>query len=329
MQAIKNQVGVILLSWATLCQASQNGPTDSNIIHPVADIERKLRFEIFQLREIAEFSQLRFQAKLAKVKLPKRVILKFADGTEMKVKWKTVERGGKAFNNQPRYEIAAYEFQKLFLRPAEYVVPPTVGRCLHVQQYRSIEPDAKPTFRNTNDVFFVLQYWLSNVSHEGIFDKQRFQSDSVYARYFANMNLFSYLIKHSDSNVGNVLISTDPHNPRVFAVDNGIAFGKAESDRGTEWQELRVKRLPKAAVERLRGITHQEIERTLGVVAQFEIKYGQMVAVESTENLNPQKGIRQQDGVLQFGLTEKEINGIVSRLEQLLSRLDSGKIQTF
>ena len=207
---------------------------DSNIQLLIAEIERKLKFETFEVKKIEEFEHLRFQALAAKVKLPKRVTLEHGDGTEMRVRWKTSERGGQAFNNQPRYQIAAYRFQQLFLDSNDYVVPPTVGRCLPVGQYRGIEQNAKPTFKNTEVVFFILQYWLDNVTNENIFDEVRFKSDSIYARHFANMNIFSCLIKHSDSNKGNFLISTDPANPRVFAVDNDIAFGKATMSRHTK-----------------------------------------------------------------------------------------------
>ncbi|MFQ5651916.1 MAG: hypothetical protein ACE5IY_18430 [bacterium] len=329
MMAIKNFLSLLLIFGGTTCFAYQDDQTDSNIPHAIADIERKLQFEIFELRKVAEFTQLRLQANFAHVILPKRVTLRFGDGTEMNAKWKTSEKGGEAFNNQPRYEIAAYEFQKLFLEPEEFVVPPTVARCLHIRQCRGIERNAKPTFKKTDDVFFVLQYWLSNVTPENVFDEARFASDSVYARYFANMNVFSYLVKHSDSNRGNMLISSDPGNPRVFAVDNGLAFGKALSDRGTEWQQIVVKRLPEATIERLRSVTRQDIEETLGVVAQFEVQGGRFVCVPVTDNLNPKKGVRQKDSIVQFGLTQNEIAGIVSRLGNLLRKVDSGKIQTF
>lgn len=302
---------------------------DSNIRLPIAEIERKLKFETFEVKKIEEFEHLRFQALAAKVKLPKRVTLKLGDGSEMRVRWKTSERGGQAFNNQPRYQIAAYRFQQLFLDSNDYVVPPTVGRCLPVGQYRGIERNAKATFKNTEAVFFVLQYWLDNVTDEDIYDEVRFKSDSIYARHFANMNIFSCLIKHSDSNKGNFLISTDRANPRVFAVDNDIAFGKAESDRGTEWQKIRVKRLPQKTIERLRKITLQDIKKSLDVVAQYKIMNGQLITTEVTRNLDERKGVRQEDDIVQFGLTSKEIDGIYSRLKKLLNQVDSGKIETF
>ncbi len=52
--------------------------------------------------------------------------------------------------------------------------------------------------KTTEAVFFVLQSWLDNVTDEDIYDEVRFKSDSIYARHFANMNIFSCLIKHSE-----------------------------------------------------------------------------------------------------------------------------------
>ena len=304
-------------------------PPDSNILHPIPEIERRLQYEVFEIKEVARFTQLELQARVAKVKLPWRVTLRFPDGVVMQVKWKTAERGGEAFNNQPRYEIAAYLFQKLYLTPDAYVVPPTVGRGLPVQQYRSLDPHAKPTFKHSDDVFFVLQYWLANVTAESDFDPERFESDSLYARHFANLNLFCHLIWHSDANAGNVLASTDPENPRWFSVDNGIAFGKAESQRGTHWRSLKVKRFPRATVARLRRLTRARLDSALGVVAQYRIEDRRLVVAEKSANLNPRKGVRQTERVVQLGLTANEIKGVFERIQKFLRKVDEGKYRTF
>ena len=69
-----------------------------------------------------------------------RVVLEFEDDLRIKVKWAKAPSGGRgSFNNRPRYEIAAYELQKLFLDDPEYVVPPTIARCVPVDQQRQIE----------------------------------------------------------------------------------------------------------------------------------------------------------------------------------------------
>ncbi|MFQ5638517.1 MAG: hypothetical protein ACE5IR_11035 [bacterium] len=294
---------------------------DSNILHPIPDIERWLKHDSFDI--------FRIRGSRWKDDLTRRVIVRYSDGTPIQVKWKTAAHGGWGENNEPRYEIAAYELQKLFLEPEEFVVPPTSVRCLPLQQYRQIDKNIEPTFKNTSAVFFCLQYWLEEVGTEKVYDKKRFKKDPVYARHLGNMNILSYLIDHKDANIGNFLISTDPENPRVFAVDNSLAFSSLESNRGTEWRKIRVKKLPGDTVEKLRSIEKEDLQTTLGVVAQFEIKEDQPVLVEKSDNLNPKKGVRKSDEIIQFGLTTREISGVHRRLKALLKRIDSGKIKTF
>ena len=294
---------------------------DSNILHPIKELEQKLQREPFEI--------FRIRGSRFKKDLTKRAILKWSDGIPIQVKWKRAKKGGWAVNNQPRYEIAAYEVQKLFLEPEEYVVPPTVGRSLPLDEYREIEPNVKPTFKNTKCVFFCLQYWLEEVTSKKIYDKKRFKSDTTYAKHLGNMNILSYIIKHNDSNEGNFLISKDPANPRVFAVDNGLAFKNFESNRGNEWRKIRVKSLPGKTIERLRKIRKTDLEKTLGVVAQFKILQGQLISMPASESLDEGKGVRVSEEIVQFGLTKSEINGVFNRIKKLLKRVESGKIKTF
>ena len=321
MDRIRNSLKTILYWSILLFLVFPALAQDSNILHPIQELEQKLKrepFEIFRIRGS------RFEGDLTK-----RAILRWSDGIPIQVKWKRAERGGWAVNNQPRYEIAAYELQKLFLEPEEYVVPPTAGRSLPLDQYQEIEPDVKPTFKNTTCVFFCLQYWLEEVTSKKIYDKKRFKSDTTYAKHLGNMNILSYIIRHNDSNEGNFLISKDSANPRVFAVDNGFAFGNLESDRGFKWRKIRVKSLPEKTIGRLRKIQKGDLEKTLGVVAQFQIQQGQLISVPASESLNAKKGVRVTNDIVQFGLTESEINGVFNRIKKLLKQVDSGKIKTF
>jgi hypothetical protein len=315
----------ILLLWGLIHFAPHSLAQDSNFQLSIPEIERILKSGAWEVTKVSTIKRLGVDSENA-IYQAKKVTLLLDDGSTMQVKWKTSPGGGESFNNQPRYELAAYQFQKLFLAPADYMVPPTVGLTMPIQQYRKIDPDAIPTFDNTQSVFFVVQYWLNNVTHEGIYDETRFASDTSYARHFANMNIFSYLIKHSDSNVGNFLVSTDPTNPRVFAVDNGIAFGREHSTRGAEWKHLKVERLPKETIDRLREITLEDLEKNLGVVVQFAIVDGRLVRIDPTPNFDKGSGVREKDGLIQFGLTTNEIRGIYSRLKKLLNDIDSGKI---
>jgi hypothetical protein len=306
---------------AALCSSPDAGAQDLNIPLPVDEIERVLGEDSL---EIVDSVDNRFEGDRTQ-----RVVLKLSDGSLMKVKWAVFARGGEAFNNMPRYEIAAYVLQKLFLDEAEYVVPPTLARAFDLSWYRATYPGSEPTFKETSSVLVTLQYWLWNVEDFGDWDRRRFRTDPAYARSVAIFNVFTYLALHSDSNIGNSLISREPSNPRVFAVDNGVSFGKEETDQGTEWRSLTVDRLPRCIVERLREIDIADLETALAVVAQFEIEDGRLAAVQQTEPLDKKKGVRWRDGVLQLGLTAWEIRGVGARLKRLLERVDGKKIQVF
>lgn len=294
---------------------------DLNMRFPPDVIEELLREREFQ---VLDWADNRFRGDRTQ-----RVALRFDDNTLIFAKWAKAPRGGRGvFNNRPRYEIAAYEFQKLFLDQSEYVVPPTVARCVSVDEYPDMEHWPGPTFDDARSVLVVLQYWLRNVTAKDVWDKSRFQTDSVYARHFANLDLFTYLILHSDSNGGNVLISSISNNPRLFAVDNGVAFSRREaSDRGTRWRGLRVKRLPRKTMERLRSLTREELERQLGVVAQFRRTGNQFVPETPSEPLDPDKGVRRNATVVQLGLTKTEIGQIWDRIGKILKKVDEGKIE--
>ncbi|MCK6619413.1 MAG: hypothetical protein HUU32_15260 [Calditrichaceae bacterium] len=308
---------VVLSLFIPLFLAAQ----DSNIKYPVEEIEKMLASDP---AELSIPRDIRFKGDKAKT-----AILKRADGFFLRVKFKKAARGGEDYNNQPRYELAAYRLQKLFLEAHEYVVPPTAGRGFPLEDYRKIEDNAQPTFKNTSAVYCLLQYWLENVSSKPVFDAQRFDSDSLYARHIGNLNIFTYLIRHSDSNVGNFLISSDSANPRVFAVDNEMAFGNITSERGYEWRSLVVKRFPRKSVERLRKISVEDLTRALGVAAQYEIREGQLIPQEPGENLDENAGVRQSGRTIQLGLTAKEIRGVYERLGEFLRMADAGKVEVY
>jgi hypothetical protein len=294
---------------------------DSHILLRVADAERLMREGAIQpvAGEGSRFKGDRTQ----------HVLVRFTEDTAFEVKWAEAPAGGRAFNNEPRYEIAAYELQKLFLDEPDYVVPPTVLRMLPLSRYRERVPSAEPTWEGAASVLGVLQYWTVGLTAKDVFDERRAERDSVYARHLGDLNTLTYLIHHGDSNEGNVLVSDDPASPRVFAVDNGVAFASPPSNRGTKWRELRVKRLPARTVDRLRQIDRERLDRTLGVLAQFELRGGEYVPVAPGTNVNARLGVRQSGSVLQLGLTSMEIDGVRDRLERLLRDVDTGKLKTF
>ena len=65
------------------------------------------------------------------------------------------------------------------------------------------------------------------------------------------------------------------------------------------------------------------------MVAQFEVQNRQLVSVDFTENLNEKKGIRRSDRIIQFGITKREIGNVFKRMQNLIKKVESGKIKTF
>jgi hypothetical protein len=250
----------------------------------------------------------------------------------IRVKWKAAPPGdADGWNNSPRKELAAYALQKWFLDPSAYVVPTTVARCVPIDDYRRIEPDAEPTLPGTRCVLGVQALWLEEVEvPEILYDEERFRREPVYARHLANFNLFAYLIEDRDTRPANVLTAKNPANRRVFSVDNGISFdGKLYNLFENEWQHIRVPALPRASIERLRAVTRERAQ-ALATVAQLRAdRAGVLHNEKPGPSLDPSEGSHFRDGVLQLGLTEAEIEKVWQRLQELLREVDERKIPLF
>ncbi len=292
-----------------------------NYVIPPAELEARLADAPFQ---IVGMRDNRWQGDRTQ-----RTEIRFSDGLQIRVKWAKAPPGGFAINNQPRYEVAAYAFQKLLYGAADRVVPPTVIRELPLRAYRQLDPEMGPTFEGTGSVLVAVQYWLQDVDTEEALDTARLETDPEYARRMGYLNLFTYLIRHVDSNPGNVLIST-VGPPRLFAVDNGVAFRSPVSPRGTFWRDLHVRRVPGEAVARLRSLTRAELNDALYVLAQFEIgDDGHLEPVPTTAKLDENRGVPRQGAVIQFGLTDLEVEELWSRIQTVLDRVDAGELETF
>ncbi len=144
------------------------------------------------------------------------------------------------------------------------------------------------------------------------------------------MNLLTYLINHQDAMSLNFLMSTDPKNPRVFVVDNGLSLRPTWHNIFTEqWNQIRVPALPKKSIERLRKITQGDLNR-LGVLAQMDADAsGVLRTAEPRANLGPKVGSRVSRNGIQIGLTTAEIAMIRKRLQKLLDKVDEGAWQLF
>lgn len=309
------------LVMATACAAAGQ---DLNIPRPADEIERELATEPFRIAT-AEISRPK-----AKGDITLKAELSFSGEPPYRVKLRRAEPGAESFNNRPRYDLATYELQKLFLDPEEYVVPPTALRMVPLAELHPYAPEARPTFRGSDEVLVVLQYWLQEVKViADVYDVQRFAADARYARHIGQLNVLTWLIEHGDSNVGNFLISRAEEGARVFSIDHGVAFAFNESDRGQLWRFLRVDRLPADTVERLRDVTEDELHRRLGVLAQWRLQDGRWAEVPPGTNLGPTRAVRSSKEAVQLGLTKSEISKLWRQLQRLLKDVDSGKIKTF
>ncbi len=294
---------------------------DANIKQPIAELERLLAAEPLVIHE-AKISRPN-----AKGDITLRAEVSFGGSPPLRVKLRKSEPGANSFNNVPRYDLAAYELQKLFLDPDEYVVPPTALRMVPLAEFKKFSPDVYRTFRGADQVVAVVQYWLSDIlSIPDVYDAERFAADPLYARHIGQLNILTYLIRHRDSNQGNFLLGKAERGARVFSIDHGVAFASEESDRGDVWKDLRVNRLPADAVERLRKVTPEILTERLAVLAQWRLEGGNFVPVANGRNLAEGRGVRPEDEDLQMGLSKSEIRALHRLLTKLLERVDRGEI---
>ena len=304
--------------------ASAAGAQDANITFPVAELEHMLADDPFTIVS-AEISRPK-----ARGDITLKAEVSFDGRPPIRVKLRKAEPGADDFNNQPRYDIAAYRLQAMFLDPADYVVPPTALRFLPTEEFRKYSRDVERTFTGVDEALAVLQYWLQEVKVvEDVLSPTLYAADPMYARHVEQMNVLTWLIDHGDSNLGNFLISRSEQGARVFSVDNGVAFASGGSDRGRQWDEMRVSKLPAATVERLRRITAADLEAQLGVVAQWRQQGDRFVPVPPGPNLRPARGVRRVGDDLQLGLTSAEIDKVRRNLDRLIAMVDDGSIKTY
>ena len=85
-------------------------------------------------------------------------------------------------------------------------------------------------------------------------------------------------------------------------------------------------RLPADTVERLRRITLDDLTKRLSVLAQWRLEGGKYVPVANGPNMSEYRGVRRSGNDLQMGLNKSEIRAVYRLLEDLLKRVDAGKI---
>jgi hypothetical protein len=250
---------------------------------------------------------------------------------EMVTKWKDVPGRLDGVNNSPRRELAAYAIQRILLTPEDYVVPAAVARCEPMETYRERHTLASPTVKGTKCVLGILSVWITSVTvPDVLYDEERFLSDPQYAYYMSNFNLLTHLIDHRDGRDGNILVSKDDEDRRVFAVDNGISFGPwVYNFFVPNWTKLRVAAVRKESIDRLREVRREDLD-FLAVVAQLEVdEEGVLRMVPPGTPFDPDDGAVARAGSVQFGLTTSEIDDVYARIEVLIQAVDDGRVPVF
>ncbi len=304
---------------------------DEHLPLPTEELERRLVEDPFTVLEV--------EATPGGISGASKLRLLFDDCTALEVKWRAAPGSGGAYNNDPRKELAAYAIQKLFLDPADYVVPVTAGVCVPTDQLLRIGAAAEPQMDGAGCVFGTMAVWLSNVTEpDDVLDAARFERSVVsgesenYATRFAHLNLLTYLIRHLDLRAGNVLVSDHPESRRLFAVDNGLAFSGIGNPNPwiLNMTSLKVNRLPAPALSRLRALTGRDIQRALETIVQFRMSDdGRVDLVAPTPPLSREDGVRTTPRTWQLGLTHGEIAAIEERIGKLLGRIDRRYIVPF
>jgi hypothetical protein len=250
------------------------------------------------------------------------------------IKWKfkkNVPGWVDSFNTSPRKEIAAYEVQKFFLEPVDYVVPTVLPICVPRDRYLKLAGYAAPTLEGTDCILGLASIWMVDVTiPDALYDESRFLKDPTYAYYMSNFNILTCLIQHRDARVGQFLVSKDDKRRQVFSIDNGISFGFWPYNFFIrQWEKIHVPALRKDSIERLRKIQRQDLN-FLGVIAQLELNENLVLKpVPVGKNLDPRKGAKYIDGIVQFGLTTSEIDDLWGRIQTLIAEVDAGNIQVF
>ena len=271
-----------------------------------------------------------------------RVLTLSAGGVVFRAKWRAYSTISTV--NDPRLELGAHAVQKLFLQPHEYVVPPTAAYCFEIDTYRAVvDATAEPTLDVAPCVVGYLSYWLEDAwaledaddagvlePDQGPLDRALFERSAAYRRSLSNLNVLTYLIRNGDTHDKQFLVAASRSGPRVYSVDNSIAFGKLMNPDLTEeenWSTLHVP-VSRVLIARLRAIAPESLD-ALGAIDQLELRGRRLVPTTPRPGRVSDTGYRWRGDALQIGLTEEEIEGVRARLAGLIAAVERGSQATF
>jgi hypothetical protein len=317
------------LQFTSVPPSSIDGPDPNRNHSPLVTLEDFQRFDRVEIDIISQ------EGAGAGVTGARKVTVRIADhGQDLALKTKDFPSGLDGTNNSPRKEMAAYSIQHFFLDPVDYVVPTVGVRCIPLDEWRARITHSPTRVPGTECALVSYAFWLRNVTlPDPLYDEERFLTDARYAYNLANFNILTYLVSHHDTRFGNVLVSKNDEDRRVFAIDNGTIFGAFFFNwffpPTFAWREIRVPAIPRNAVNRLRKLTQKDLE-TLGVIVQLEADEDGILRIEAPgESIDEKEGVNVRGTTVQLGLTEDEIEDVWERLEDLLKEIDDGKIGVF
>ena len=164
----------------TLAVPASSFGQDANFALPISDIENILSVGDFQVISAVTSRGLPSERTYQ--------VTASAGNAMLQMKYAPAGKGADEFNNRPRYELAAYALQKLFLDEAYYAVPPTVARAFPTSQVQDVlnlvpvdyKPEAEQTFNEWAMTVVLLQYWMWNVEvPDKLDDKDRVDEDRL------------------------------------------------------------------------------------------------------------------------------------------------------
>jgi hypothetical protein len=273
-----------------------------------------------------------------------RVLTLRSGGVVFRAKWRAHTTTTR--RNSPRFELAAYAMQRLFLPPREYVVPPTAAHCFPLDAYRArVDRTARPTFAGSRCVYGILSYWLEDVTsladaqragwfhgeHEHAFDPTLFERDRGYRDSITRLNMLTYVIGHRDSHARNFVIarSSLPVTHAVYSIDNSLSFTMSKNPRlqaRHDWSIIRVPSLPRIAIDRLRAADDRL--SSLAAIAVLRRDRGGLVTTSAGSSVAT-RGVDWTGDRLIVGMTPAEIEGIRARIAALLARVDRGELRLY
>lgn len=276
--------------------------------------------------------------------------LRSSGGTVLRAKWRDSAAGGLMnILSDSRREVIAYVLQSLYLRPDEFVVPPTVPHCFPLDDYKNFFPEAEQTWPEVDCVFGYLSYWLSDVETVKaskvvagevvsrsqfpggtLFIAERYARDPIYARKLARLNMLTFTVAHGDAHAEQFVVNQ--RGPfQVWSVDHSIALTSLKNPKALfeeDWSNLQVPHVPASLLQRMLAVTRNDVDR-LALLMTFRIDEDRLIRVPNArgeQTLAEDFDLRVKGGVVQVGTTLRERDVIWSKFEELRQKVEAGEL---